>query len=66
MNTSPKTQNLELTGGELEIVIAALELLKKRLLHTVENPFGETIQGAVKNKKQLDIISGVMVKVYCS
>jgi len=66
MNTSPKTQNLELTSDELEIVIAALELLKKRLLHTVENPFGETIQGAIKNKKQLDIISSIMAKVCCS
>lgn len=56
------TQNLELTGGELEIVIAALELLKKRLLHTVENPFGETIQGAVKNKRQLEIIDCILAK----
>jgi hypothetical protein len=53
----------ELTGGELEIVAAALELLKKRLLHTVENPFGETIQGAVKNKKQLEILAGVLAKL---
>jgi len=63
MNTNQKTQNLELTGGELEIVAAALDLLKKRLLHTVENPFGETIRGAVKNKKQLEILAGVLAKL---
>ena len=47
---------IDLSIDELQIIIAALELFKKRLLHTVENPFGETIPGEIKNKKQLDVI----------
>lgn len=56
------TQNLELTSDEQETVVVALGMLKKRLLHTVENPFGETIQGAVKNAKQLEIIDCIFKK----
>ena len=57
------TQKLELTSGELEIVVAALDLLKRRLLHTVENPFGDTIPGRVKNKKQLETLTDIMAKI---
>ena len=63
MNISQITHNLELASDELQAIVAALDLLKKRLLHTVENPFGETIPGEVKNKRQLEIIGRALVKV---
>jgi hypothetical protein len=63
MNTSQITHNLELASDEVQAVIAALDLLKKRLLHTVDNPFGETIPGEIKNKRQLEIIGRALAKV---
>ena len=54
---------IDLSIDELQIIIAALELFKKRLLHTVENPFGETIPGEIKNKKQLDVINRALTKI---
>jgi hypothetical protein len=63
MNTSQITHNLELASDEVQAVVAALDLLKKRLLHTVDNPFGETIPGEIKNKRQLEIIGRALAKV---
>lgn len=63
MNTSQITHSLELASDELQAIIAALDLLKKRLLHTVDNPFGETIPGEVKNKRQLEILGRALAKV---
>lgn len=63
MNTSQITHNFELASDEVQAVIAALDLLKKRLLHTVDNPFGETIPGEIKNKRQLEIIGRALAKV---
>lgn len=63
MNTSQITHNLELASDEVQAVIAALDLLKKRLLHTVDNPFGETIPGEIKNKRQLEIIGRALAKI---
>lgn len=57
------TNTFELDVDELQIIIAALDLLKKRLLHTVENPFGETIPGEIKNKKQLEALSRALAKI---
>ena len=57
------TNTFELDVDELQIIIAALDLLKKRLLHTVENPFGKTIPGEIKNKKQLEALSRALAKI---